>query len=98
MYFKTRAISVNERVYLSVPAEWEVFGVVWDVIIVVIRVRLLEMFVIRVLSLLARSGLFALDVVAGGGPLFAQEFGESVHLSFELSNLFLTLSISVSLK
>lgn len=46
MYFKTRAISVNERVYLSVPAEWEVFGVVWDVIIVVIRVRLLEMFVI----------------------------------------------------
>lgn len=38
MYFKTRAISVNKRVYLSVPAEWEVFGVVWDVIIVVIRV------------------------------------------------------------
>lgn len=31
---------------LSVPAEWEVFGVVWDVIIVVIRVRLLEMFVV----------------------------------------------------
>lgn len=46
MYFKIRVIFVNERVYFFVLVEWEVFGVVWDVIIVVIRVRFFEMFVI----------------------------------------------------
>lgn len=97
MYFKTQAMSVNERFYLSVPAEWEVFGVVRDVVIVVIRVWLLEMFIVWVLPLLTRSGLFALDIVTGGRPLFTQEFGESVYLSLQLSNLFLTLSIPVSL-
>ena len=60
--------------YLAIPAKWQILGVVWYVILIIIRLLITGILIIRLLSLLSSASLFALNIVPGSCPLFTQDF------------------------
>ena len=63
--------------YLAVPTEWQILGIVRNVVIIIIFLDHFVHFFFLLLALAVRAGLLALHILLGGRPLLRQDLDES---------------------